>query len=569
MLLITSCILLVIAFPVPREASFPQSHSDGDKVNGLSIASGASNSATLGPRGNPNHGSEPLSGVLSPLETRSSPHNPHNNKPADPLALQSNTYSFGKTVEGVDITTRLGIPEPLPQLKEPPKELSGWEIDTLENIARKISQQYEAVLRTIKDDTNTIARATTFVLSSEGIQVSQSRTGIVKPIVVPPFPALGPNYQDRLVQMITDSHHNLKSAVQRRNSDLKRLLHVGHTRNIPDPHTPNDYVTYWKENKSRLSKASGPGSYFFGTTASDGDVTAGLGLYQRIPNIKPLPKGWKKFKVDELTRIEREISAEISPGKSRFSYIIRKVLNDTNMIDRAIRSLKQNRSVLKVSAIERPLAVPELPSVDSTAKDFEEQLIAMIASAHNQLRIAVNTRNHVLMSKLDKLHLPLDRTSHSDLTNPYVTEWRKRHHHVPTTPASEFDTTFRESSSGDGPVQPPTSKKHSLDTVATDVSRSKQPRTSSGQRGNHNSMANIEPELLTVGFTGVVDNPGSPGAVTLGSSPGHPDGGPEHNSHLTTTQSTTFPTSPSQHTPSSPEDTLDWGAFIDFGHHDA
>ncbi|KAG6835627.1 hypothetical protein H0H93_016365 [Arthromyces matolae] len=337
--------------------------------------------------------------------------------------------------------------------------------------------------------------------------------------------------------MIQHYHSRLQQAVDARNKSLRCLLRVQRTGDIPDPDVPNEYVTYWKELLiTREPEPSGPGTYFFGTTTENGDVTAGLGRYQKIPNIKALPKGWKNFNKHELARIAADILTEDFTGKSRFLSVIREVMNDRNMIDRAISSLgladQPERAHLG-------LRMPTLPSVDRTAKNYTEQLINMITSAHDKLRIAVNARNSA-MYKLDQLQLALDSTSHPDRTNPYVTEWEKHHPHVRTTPASDPDATLGYSRSGDGPVQPP--KKHSLDI---DVSRSTRRRTSSGKP-----------------VKGVVNNPGSPKALmALESSPVH-HGGSEHNSHLPTTQSTTFPTLPKQHNPSSPLEDIDWDAFI-------
>ncbi|KAG6820000.1 hypothetical protein H0H93_006619 [Arthromyces matolae] len=557
MLLITSCILLVIAFPVPREASFPHSHSDGDKVNGLSIGTG--NSATLGPRGNPNRSPEPLSGVLSTLtlERRSSADNPHNNKPAHiPTELQSNIvpYSFGDTVEEIHITQKLGLPEPLPQLKTLPKEFSECNIHTLETMARDIHDQYKAVLGDIKDDRNKVLRARTFVLSEGKAEPITRRE---KTIEAPQWPAKGSGYQQALIKMIKDSDQELRQAVSHRNTALTKLLNIEHTRNIPDPHMPNEYVTYWKHPETWTM---GSRTYFFGTTEY-GDVTAKLGCYEKIPNIKKLPNGWRHFKPEELGRIAAGILAEDSSGTSRFSSIITKMMNDRNLINRAISSIQGfGRKPTRMGSIS-----PELPSVDSTAENHTEQLIALISSAHHKLQDVVNDRN-TRMTKLDALQFPLGSHRNADRTNPYVTEWEKRHRHVQTTPPSEPYATPGDSRSGDGTVQSATSRKTSLDAVA-EVSSPKRPRTSS-KKHNTITTGNIDPALFTVGPVRVVDNPGSPNQVKLGSAPGHP-GGPEHNPHLPAMQSDTFPTSSSQHTPSSPEDTVDWGAFIDFGHHDA
>ncbi|KAG6807842.1 hypothetical protein H0H93_000939, partial [Arthromyces matolae] len=121
------------------------------------------------------------------------------------------TYSFGDTVEGIPITKKIGLPELLPLLKEPPKELSEWEIDALERIARAIDQHHKALLRKIMDDSNKIERATTFVLSRgrQGFRPGPTRDDTIQ---VPKWPEEGSDYAQALAQMIKDSHRQLQRA---------------------------------------------------------------------------------------------------------------------------------------------------------------------------------------------------------------------------------------------------------------------------------------------------------------------------------------------------------------------
>ncbi|KAG6817474.1 hypothetical protein H0H93_007209, partial [Arthromyces matolae] len=318
-----SYILLVIASPVPQEASILQPRSYVEDSGLIGIRQSGTG--------------DPLA-----LEKRADANNPHHDKSDSvPTALN---YSFGNTVEGKSITLGLGKPEKLPQLGPLPNALDSQTIDTLERIATNISGLFHQIIRHIMDDKNQISRVANFV-SDGNIKHLQTPPRRRPPLEMPPLP----EHSKDLLPFIKACNKKLQDVVRRRNKALISLRDVrGFNGNIPDPDPPNVYVAFWKEShiqpSAKPSIASEPGTYSFGKSINGEDITRTIGLPQQMPHIAPLPKDWQHFDDIELNRIATEMAAEDKCGESKSFNIIRRVMNDRNKISRAISSLKRNRT---------------------------------------------------------------------------------------------------------------------------------------------------------------------------------------------------------------------------------
>ncbi|KAG6846322.1 hypothetical protein H0H93_014669, partial [Arthromyces matolae] len=291
-LLITTYILLVIASPIPREASLPQSTSYGDDIKKLSIASGTGDSGTLEPRGN--SAANSLFGAPSTLPKAGTegPHS-HHNQPVDKqTALKHAPYIFGTIVNGEDITQELGKPKRLPKLAPLPEDLDTWDLEILKDIATGIVGRFEHVIRSIRNDRNAISRAISYLLdgNEEHLKSWPSRG---RAVVVPKIRALE---REELVGVIINSDAQLRREISWRNKCLKDLSKVAQSKIIPDRlhvnHVNNVYAT-WRLNLIQLSKdgfePESDTSYSF-TTAWDGnDLTHGIGLPKKISIVAPLP----------------------------------------------------------------------------------------------------------------------------------------------------------------------------------------------------------------------------------------------------------------------------------------
>ncbi|KAG6818702.1 hypothetical protein H0H93_002663 [Arthromyces matolae] len=403
LLLITSYILLVIASPVPREASILQPRSYVDD-SGLSIG------------------------------IRADTHNPHYSQ-LDAVPTDENAafnYSFGNTVEGKSITLGLGKPEKLPQLGPLPNALDSQTIDTLERIATNISGLFHQIIRHIMDDKNQISRVANFV-SDGNIKHLQTPPRRRPPLEMPPLPepARGGVHDTKdLLTFIKASHKKLESVVRHRNYKLISLRDVqGFNGNIPDSDPPNVYVAFWKKShvqpSAKPSIASEPGTYSFGKSKNGEDITRTIGLPQQMPQIAPLPKDWQHFDDIELIRIATEMAAEDESGESNSYNIIRRVMDDRNKISRAISSLKRNRTSWHATLL-RPVSVPQLPDRGLSAEDHRKQLLNMIQRTHKKLANTVMDRNGQLRT-LDALQVSHIIAHNLNPINEYVGYWIESH----------------------------------------------------------------------------------------------------------------------------------------------
>ncbi|KAG6834774.1 hypothetical protein H0H93_007513, partial [Arthromyces matolae] len=305
-----SYILLVIASPVPQEASIlkPRSYVDD---SGLSIGIRAD-------------------------------YNQLDAVPTDENAAFN--YSFGNTVEGKSITLGLGKPEKLPQLAPLPKALYLQPIDILKRIETDISGSYHRIIREIMDDDNQISRVANFV-SDGNMKHLQTPPRRRPPLEMPPLP----EHSKDLLPFIKACNKKLQDVVRRRNKALKSLRDIqGFNGNIPDPDPPNVYVAFWKRGHIQPTAkpliSPEPGTYSFGKSQNGEDITRTIGLPQQMPRIAPLPKDWQHFDDNELIRIAKEMAAEDESGELNSYNIIRRVMDDRNKIFRAISSLKRNRT---------------------------------------------------------------------------------------------------------------------------------------------------------------------------------------------------------------------------------
>ncbi|KAG6819283.1 hypothetical protein H0H93_013436 [Arthromyces matolae] len=539
-LLITTCILLVIASPIPREALIPPPHSYDHDISALSIDS--RDSGTLVPENSFGPASEPSNGALSSLAKSTGPNHPHHDQPAgapaDKLAqsLEPVAYWFGKDIEeGIGGPNRLKIPAPLPE------GLELLNISELRRFATDIYHRSKTIIRRIMDDRNEISRANSFVRGGDVGYLTVIKG--LKPLEVPQLPSPVPDNveQERelLLTMITLSDQQLRKAAYNRNAQLTQLLKNRPLGNIRDPGT-NRYLTYLKENRIQVPAKTSTSleetsTYSFGQTSHKIDVTWGLGSPWPMPNVDQMPRALDKLDDVRLTQIAKDIGAKDRFGNSKFSNVLTEVINDMDTILQAIQSLHSNGPV-DLKARKRTFKVPTVPEKGTSSPGvYRAQLLEMIRKSHKRLRVAVVTRN-IALSELDKLELPPDHISHPDLTNTYVAYWMETHRQLPVAPVSGANPTSGGShgTSGDMNVQPPTKKRPAkVKGARSSPKRLKKP---SGTPAQYNAIdattwpeidATTDPDLAAM--LREIDNalrppapgPSSPNQSTPGSVSGH------------------------------------------------
>ncbi|KAG6808424.1 hypothetical protein H0H93_016949, partial [Arthromyces matolae] len=248
--------------------------------------------------------------------TKDAHHNQPDRDPASEKAASKHnridTYVFGKTVDGKDVTLELMHPKKLPPLRDLPKGLDEWDDSALEELANAISDRY-MIIREVLDDSNLIAQALRFVGDGKITSLPHN----VQPIEMPPLPEPGnPHFKKRLLEIIELSHKRLREAMYGRNSKLMTLSNIPHSNDIPNANTLNVYVSYWKENKipfiPRAPRVSDRCTYSFGQTKDDKDVTQGIGRRKEMINIHSLPQGLDGFQASELALIAQDIADKAS-----------------------------------------------------------------------------------------------------------------------------------------------------------------------------------------------------------------------------------------------------------------
>ncbi|KAG6808502.1 hypothetical protein H0H93_016845, partial [Arthromyces matolae] len=180
-----------------------------------------------------------------------------------------------------------------------------------------------------------------------------------------------------------------------------------------------------------------------------------------MPNVAPLPRGWRDFDVGELNRIATDIAAEVQSGKSKFCIIIRQIMDDRNAITQAISSIRDNRPTkIRSKEIPTPLTVPELPKKGTSAEEYREGLIDMIWAFHGQFRTVVYRRNQALRA-LENLDVPPNDVDNADPSNIYVTYWKTKrcNGQLPIQPLSGPNPACGSSSTGQGNERTSTKKR--------------------------------------------------------------------------------------------------------------
>ncbi|KAG6819284.1 hypothetical protein H0H93_013437 [Arthromyces matolae] len=291
---------------------------------------------------------------------------------------------------------------------------------------------------TDKNDEDKIRKAIAFLKGTDKTQPQAHRRRVAARRV--PTPG-GADYREELIEMIAKSCHRINVAIHERNTSLKRLSEIKHSRNITNPHPPNVYVTFWMENQIQLPHTAEANhlpvsKYLFGKNCRGGDITKEIGLPEPMANVAPLPEGWTEFKPEELIDMAKEIS-------KWFPSIRWKVMDDTNAIIQAISALRHNASIQKITC---SLKTYELPKKDNFAGPSRKQLINMIDQSWRDLHRKVWDRNSAL-KRLDELQVSLDDVGNAEPTNIYVAYW-KEIHRLPAKPISGTNPTARESSSG-------------------------------------------------------------------------------------------------------------------------
>ncbi|KAG6834924.1 hypothetical protein H0H93_006337 [Arthromyces matolae] len=498
-LLITSWILLVrvIASPIPQDVSLPQPRSYNDEIDDTGLASSF------------HHGPKPSGVCLSPSGKRGGP-----KCPDDVTSL------FSKAIN--DIRPRLGQPEPVPHLPWFPSGWrQEWDVQELGNMANTISQQYGNIVSRIMKDEHDIREAIAIVMGENTPELPRYKLVIEREVPAPG----GTDYRDKLIKMIKNSCEGFRRAIDERNTQLERLSEIKHIRNITNPHTPNAYVTFWRENQIQLQPMAEAdhlpeSKYLFGKNRRRGDITKEIGLPKPMTPLALLPKRWKKFETKELIDMANEISI-------RFPPIRRKVMNDKNTIIRAMTALQRNGSVRESRG--RPKTYP-LPEKANSPEDCRKELIAMIHQSWKDLEQKVVERN-VFLKKLDELQVSLDDVGNADPTNIYVAYW-KESHGLPLKPASVSgnNPTPGESGTGASNAQPTTNRKRPAQPGFSEVSSSKRITRLSGAHvnGDSNSDSDEMQEEIKVSLQRNVPSSGSPNPSTPGNVQGHPDAGFQH-----------------------------------------
>ncbi|KAG6848576.1 hypothetical protein H0H93_015770, partial [Arthromyces matolae] len=322
--LITSYILLVVASPIPPK------HNHDNSINPLST--GIHESATLRSAAN---------WVPTAADKRRDTKDPHHNQPdnvpaAEKAALEQNTidnYLFGTTVDGKDVTLGLMHPERLQPLRGLPKGIDDWDPSALEKLADAISKRF-TIIREVMNDMNLISQASRFVGDGNMKHLLPHK---VQPLMIPPRPEPSDaHFKEQLLEIIKLSHQRLRKAMNNRNTLLTILSNVPHSNDIPNPNTPNVYVSYWRENKiiPTTPRLSDPNYIYSFSKSRDGkNVTQGIGCREAIINIDSLPPGLDRFEAPDLAHIAMDISDK--------AFIVRAVWNDRMRIQDAIKSLRK------------------------------------------------------------------------------------------------------------------------------------------------------------------------------------------------------------------------------------
>ncbi|KAG6834373.1 hypothetical protein H0H93_010077 [Arthromyces matolae] len=404
-LLIASFILLVVASPLP-----PKHNRDGD-IN-------------------------PLSTGIHESDTSHSTANRVPTAPDRQRNTQDNTYLFGTTVDGKDVTLELKLPQKLQPLRDLPNELDSWDDSALDKLENAIFNRY-MIIRKVLDDANLIYQASRLVRDGE-IGHRAIDSSLLQTITMPLRPQPGPDFKGRLLKIIKDSHQRLQNAIANRNSKLATLSNIIHADDFmihnASGSTPNLYVSYVKENKIPFmpkKQQPVPGTYSFGNTQDGKNVTQGIGRREEMINIISLPQGLAGFGAPELGLIAKNISDKAS--------LVRDVLNDRDRIQDAIKSLQKKA----ISHKPGKLKELDLSAVSSGANDKTE-LLRMIQTCHKKLRDAVHRRNGSLR-KLYQLQVPLTDFDTADHTNVYVAYW-KENQTLPPAGASNHPTSSLEPS---------------------------------------------------------------------------------------------------------------------------
>ncbi|KAG6834540.1 hypothetical protein H0H93_009070, partial [Arthromyces matolae] len=461
-------------------------------------------------------------------------------KQAGPKCPDDVTSLFLKTIDGNDITLGLGQPRTLPNLAWFPKGWQqAWDLSTLGDIAKNISQQYKSIMGQVQKDEDEIWKAIAFV---QGTALSRRPRRSVAERKVPQAHG-GADLRRELIKMIQYSRTRVRKGIDARNTQLRLLSEITHSWDIANPHPPNVYVTFWKEHQIQLQPMAEAdhlpeSKYLFGKNCRGGDITKEIGLPKPMANVAPMPEGWKEFKPEELIDMANEIS-------TRFPAIRRKVMDDTNAIRRAISALQRNASMQEITG---SLKMYQLPKKALSAEDYRKELIAMIYQSWQDLEHKVVDRN-TRLKKLDKLQVSLDDVGNADPTNIYVAYW-KESHGLPLKPVSPT----MESSPGVSNVQlTPNWKRPAQPGVPGESSSKRRTQPSS-------KPAHIDEETKVALQHGVPSS-GSPNPSTPGNVQGHSDAGnqhvvgsPSHSSDLPATPWTASSTTagPSNHIPIDP-----------------
>ncbi|KAG6847407.1 hypothetical protein H0H93_008290 [Arthromyces matolae] len=263
-------------------------------------------------------------------------------------------------------------------------------------------------------------------------------------------------------------------------NDLNELCVVGRESDNPSPGAhpaPNIFHSV-----SALAKRADPNpshnqpagvEYSFGTRRGK-DVTLAAFLPQKMDNLDGLPKDLDILDVNKLLEIAKDISQTNQSGKSKSFTMIRKVLDDRNVIEREIKFLKHNRRI--EGGRYSSLQVPKLPLRGTDNEKFRKELISMIRNSHNQLRVAVNARNTSFF-KWRRLQIsPLKNAHNPDLT----------------VPGSGTKPTSGESSTKSSGAEDVTLSKPPVNMDSPSI----QPVTSSSDTFNHKVDANQDPYLV-------------------------------------------------------------------------
>ncbi|KAG6847969.1 hypothetical protein H0H93_004545 [Arthromyces matolae] len=393
------------------------------------------------------------------MEGPQTPQTPHHNQPAGKQTASKHVpYVFGTMLNGKDITEELGKPEQLPELAQLPEDLDTGDIDILMHIATDIKKRFKYVIRSIRDDRNAIIRATNYVLDGNETHLLYlpSRSKDVK---MPNIPA---PERSKLVGMIKASDGELRQEIYTRNWNLKVLSKAARSRTIPNGlHINNVYAT-WKLHPMDLSlnrfepeqatsysftKAcnGGPDTcYSFTKACNGGDVTQGIGLPKKMPNVASLPKDLDWWMLDTLRAVAMDISR-------RYKAIAKDIRDDKREIVKAIAYVEGRR--FRPSNRKFDIVVPELPQPDVP----QQYLVEMIEHFHKRLQSEVYERNRAFINLSKVPHLRNILAPGPDKQNVYVDYWEN----------GEIELDGDSGGGGTANVLPPTRKHPATDAVDT------------------------------------------------------------------------------------------------------